>query len=216
MEPINVFKAEVKQYITDMLKDCDEQLKERLDVVYKMLVSIIEDEVKAYFNECIAATTIDFVTFERWGPNITLTASRPKLKVECKAWVEKIDSDMVLIDMQENEEKKAEIFIEYQKTLNAAQAVKTVEERWNAKEEQKRKREEAKLRKAAEAEAVKKVEAAVPAVPSTPVLEPPKVKTETPAPTDDPIKTLSFKVTAPVSKLRELKKFLDENEYQYS
>ena len=66
------------------------------------------------------------MTFQDARINITLSASVKALKDQAKDFIDRVASDLLLIDTQEH---KAEILVEYKKTLNASQAITTVSNR---------------------------------------------------------------------------------------
>lgn len=205
MSPYEQFNEVYKKYVSDKIKDADNTLKKRIDAIETELKAKKEAEVKQYFNEYSQSKNIDFVKYTDAKINVTLSASLKSLKEQAKGFIDRISDDLALIDTQEH---KPEILVEYKNTLNCSLAITTVTARHKAIEEQKAREAELEAKRQAQAEAVKKVEAAAPAP-----LEPPKqIETEKPA---DPVRTLAFKVTAPVSKLRELKRFLDDGGYTY-
>lgn len=208
MTPYEQFNEIYKKYVSEKIKSADDTLKERINGVENELKSAKENEVKTYFNECLQAQDIDFVSYERAGINVTLSASLKSLKEQAKAFVDRIASDVDLIETQEHKE---EILVEYHKSLNCSQAITSVVARHKAAEELKAKQAEMEAKKQAVAEAVKKVEAvASPLAPPTQAQ--PQAAEQTRA---DLVKTLIFSVTAPLSKLKELKQFLIEGGYTY-
>ena len=196
------------------IKDTDVQvadadLKAKIDGVEKELKDKKAAEVKAYFDEYLECKNIDFVTFEQANINITLSASLKSLKEQAKAFIDRIDDDLALIDTQEH---KAEILVEYKKTLNASAAVTGVNARFKAIEDEKKRIEEAEIRKAAEEQHIAEIRAAVP----EPIMEAvPEPIPEVEAPAEEQLYTLKFTVTATKDKLRELKAFLDNGGYTY-
>ena len=135
--------------------------------------------------------------------------ARAELTAEVKAFIDRIDDDLALIDTQEH---KAEILVEYKKTLNASAAVTGVNARFKAIEDEKKRIEEAEIRKAAEEQHIAEIRAAVP----EPIMEAvPEPIPEVEAPAEEQLYTLKFTVTATKDKLRELKAFLDNGGYTY-
>lgn len=199
MSPYEDFEKVYKEAISEPFKNADAELKNKISAVENELLMVKTEKVKAYFNEYAQSKGIDFVSLEKLGIKVTLSASLKSLKEKIKTSFDKIADDLALIQTQEY---KDEIVVEYKKNLNVSQAVMTVTERHKAIEEQKAKAAEQEERKKREQEAgyvVKKI---------INEIEPPKVET-------DPVKTLTFSVTAPMSKLKELKRFLDNGGYKY-
>ncbi|WMI81907.1 DUF1351 domain-containing protein [Anaerotignum sp. MB30-C6] len=212
MAPYEQFNGIYKAYVSDKIKDADNTLKKRIDEVENNLRKTREAEVKSYFAEYLLSKNIDFITYQDAGINVTLSASLKSLKEKAKEFIDRISDDLALIDTQEFKE---EILFEYRRNLNCSQAITTVVARHKAIEERKVRQAEIEARKQSQAEAAKKVGAvsSAPLEPPKQAAEPAQIpKTEA---TPDPVKTLSFKVTAPISKLKELKAFLTEGGYKY-
>ena len=148
---------------------------------------------------------IDFVTFEQANINVTLSATMKSLKEQAKSFIDKIDDDLSLIDTQEH---KAEIMVEYKKTLNVSAAITGVNARFKAIEDEKRRIEEAEERRAAEEQHIAEITSALPE-PEPEIIPPVEEQPQ------EPEYTLRFKVTATKAKLRELKTFLDNGGYKY-
>jgi len=226
MAPYERFEAVYKENVLDKYKAADAQLKTEIDNVESEVKNRKYVEVKSYFDELCISQNIDFVTLESFNLNVTLTASVKSLKEQLYGHISRVVVDLALIETQEHKE---EILVEYRKTLNVSLAIKTVTDRHKAIEEQKARQAEIEARRNAQAEAVKKVDAAIPqpaAMPAqqtTPPLAPPVAVPVTQRPTEntvaspdnDPVMTTTFKVTAPISKLKSLKNFLIEGGYQY-
>ena len=129
--------------------------------------------------------------------NITLSASLKSLKEEAKAFVDKVESDLNLIETQE---AKIEILVEYKKDLNVSRAITEVNERIKRLEEEKKKQEEIQVKKEEEQKVIEKVEE---------VIKAPKEEVK------EEIFEMTFKVKASMNKLKLLKIFLNEGGYDY-
>lgn len=196
MSPYEQFEAVYKDCITNTYKSADADLKSKIDSVESELKANKGQEVKEYFNEYLLSKDIDFVTFENANINVTLSASMKSLKEQAKAFIDRICDDLNLIDTQEH---KAEILVEYKKTLNVSDAITTVSARLKAIEEEKAKQA------TSEANAVAAEQEEPPKV----ILAPPKVEE------DEKEYTLKFSVTATKARLKELKQFLIDGRYKY-
>lgn len=206
MTPYEKFEAVYKDCISDSYKAADKDLKQKIDEVEQQLKTQKADEIRIYFEEYLASKDIDFVTYEQAGINVTLSASLKSLKEQAAAFVDRIESDLKLIETFTD--LKAEILVEYKKSLNVSDAITGVKARAKAiQEEQARQAAEAE-RKAAEAQRVEAIKAAIPEAPAA-VEAPAEVQQE------EPKLTLRFTVRATRTKLKELKKFLDEGGYIY-
>lgn len=164
----------------------------------------LRDGAELYFGEYCVSKHIDFVTFDDSSIKIGVSDNLTNLKKQATAFIDRISDDIALIETQEHKE---EILFEYKRSLNCSQAITAVSARHRAIEEQRTQQAELEAHKLSEQETVKKVNAAIPAPISPPIVE----RSNKP----DPTKTLVFKVTAPVSMLRELKRFLDDGGYHY-
>lgn len=211
MTPYEQFNGIYKTYVSDKINTADSILKKRIGEVEGELKTKKEAEVKTYFDEYLCSKNIDFVHFEDGKINVTLTASLKSLKDQAKTFIDRIADDLALIEVQEH---KAEILVEYKVSLNCSQAITTVVARHKAIEEQKARQAELESKMQAQTEAVQKVEAA-----ASTQLEPPKQRIDAisgaVSTNSEQMATLSFKVTAPISKLKELKAFLIEGGYEY-
>lgn len=205
MTPYEKFEAVYKDCVSDTYKAADKELKTKIDSVEKELKDKKSTEVKDYFDEYLECKNIDFVTFEQANINITLSASMKSLKEQAKTFIDKICDDLALIDTQEH---KAEILVEYKKTLNVSAAITGVTARFKAIEDEKKRIEEAEARRAAEEQRLAEIRAAAPEPVPAPI-------PEATAPVEEKKYTLRFTVTATKEKLRELKAFLDNGGYKY-
>lgn len=211
MTPYEQFEAVYKDCVSDAYKKADADLKAKIDEVEQELKNKKAAAVKEYFAEYLTSKNIGFVTFDQANINVTLSASLKSLKEQAKAFIDRICDDLALIDTQEH---KAEILVEYKKTLNASAAITSVTARFKAVEDEKKRMEEEAARKAAEAERIAEIEAEAPA--SEPVMNPAEpVEPAEVVPTQEKEYTLRFAVTATKDKLRELKAFLDNGGFKY-
>lgn len=158
LAPYNNFEALYKECVTSIFKPADAQLKEKIEAVELEQKAQKRQVAYEYFEEYRVALGIDFVTFDDVGLNITLNISDKKLKAECKAFLDKVMESLSLIATQEHQE---EILVEYKQSLNAAQAITTVSERYKRIEEEKQRRAEAEARRQAEIERQAEIDAVV-------------------------------------------------------
>lgn len=206
LTPYENFEAVYNDCISNSYKTADKLLKQRIDEVENELRAKKAAEVQSYFEEYLASKGIDFVTYAQAGLNVTLSASLKSLKEQAAAFIDRIESDLKLIETFTD--LKAEILVEYKKSLNVSDAITGVKARAKAVQEEQARQEAEAEKRAAEAQRVEAIKAAIPEVPAA-VEAPAEVQQE------EPKLTLRFTVKATRSKLRELKKFLDEGEYEY-
>lgn len=203
MSPYEKFEDVYNDCISNSYKTADKLLKQRIDEVENELKAKKAAEVQSYFEEYLASKGIDFITYAQAGLNVTLSASLKSLKEQAAAFVDRIVSDLALIETFTD--LKAEILVEYKKSLNVSDAITGVKARAKAVQEEQARQEAEAEKRAAEAQRVEAIKAAAPAVVEAPV----EVQQK------EPKLTLRFTVKATKTKLRELKKFLDEGEYEY-
>lgn len=206
LTPYEQFEVVYKDCVSDTYKKADTELKHKIDSVENELKAQKAAEVKAYFDEYLQSKGIDFVTFESAHINVTLSASMKSLKEQAKAFIDKIADDLALIDTQEH---KDDILYEYKQSLNVANAITAVANRYKAFERAKAKEEERKAREQAEAEATAKVESVVEAV------APPTVEPIAPPVEEEKTYTLKFTVRGTMPQLKALKEFLNNGGYDY-
>lgn len=213
LQPYNDFEATYKMYVSDKFNMADKDLKTKIDDVENQLKEDKASEIKAFFEEYRISNNIDFVKYENAGINVTLSASIKSLKEQAKSFIDRITDDLALIDTQEH---KAEIMVEYKKTLNCSQAITTVTSRLKAIEEQKQREIERQQRIEEEKKVVEKVEIIVPVVEEIkPPVEEIVPAQSVPSQESEKVYEIAFKVVATMEKLKALKSFLDEGGYKY-
>ena len=211
LAPYMQFEEVYKMYISDKYKNADIDLKTKINNTENELKAQKEQEVRDYFGEYKTANDIDFVTYEQANINVTLTASKKSLKEQAKSFIDKIKDDLKLIETQECKE---EILVEYKQNLNVSRAIQEVANRHKLLEEEKRKQEELKNKQLEEAQrqadtSIKEQEIATKNALGNFAIEAPKVEEQ------EEILVLKFTVKGTKTKLKELKKFLDEGGYDY-
>ena len=209
MTPYEKFEAVYKDCISDSYKAADKDLKRKIDEVEQELKSKKAAEVKSYFEEYLASKDIDFVSYEQAGINVTLSASLKSLKEQVKAFIDRIESDLKLIETFTD--LKAEILVEYKKSLNVSDAITGVKARAKAVQEEQARQEAEAEKRAAEAQRVEAIKAAIPEAPAA--VEAPTEQTAAPAP--EKKFCIRFTVKGTKEQLIALKKFLNEGEYEY-
>lgn len=223
LAPYMQFEEVYKECISDKFREADKDLKEKIDAIEIEQKKRLEDGAREYFEEYMASKNIDFIKFERLGLKVGLSDNPTKLKKQITAFINKIVDDLNLIKTQEH---KAEILVEYKQTLNVAQAITIVINRFKAIEEEKKRQEELKKRRLEEAqkiadESIKvQTEATRQALENfIPKSEEKVEETILQAPVveekQEEILTLKFAVKGTRAKLKELKQFLESGGYEY-
>jgi hypothetical protein len=212
MEPYNEFEAVYKQYVTDIFKPADTKLKAKIDEVQEGIKREKADEVESYFAEYCQSKNIDFLTFADTGIRVGLSDSMKSLKERSAEFVDKVADDLALIETQEH---KAEILVEYKKTLNASQAITSVKARLEAVEAERIRQEALAEERKRQEEAKAKVQEVIqePVAPPE-IVEVPAVAEE-PEVVEEKVFIAAFKVFGTLEQLKSLKSFMDERGYRY-
>ena len=211
LAPYMQFEEVYKTYISEKYKSADVDLKQKIDSTENELKKQKEQEIKDYFEEYKTANNIDFVNYEQAKINVTLTVSKKNLKEQAKMFIDKIKDDLQLIETQECKE---EILVEYKQNLNVSRAIQEVANRHKLLEEEKKKQEELKNKELEEAQrqayiSIKEQEIETKKALDCFVVEAPKIVEQ------EQILTLKFTVRGTKTKLKELKKFLEDGGYDY-
>lgn len=211
LAPYMQFEEVYKTYVSNKYKEADIDLKQKIDSTENELKKQKEQEIKDYFEEYKTANNIDFINYEQANINVTLTASKKSLKEQAKKFIDEIVDDLKLIETQECKE---EILVEYKQNLNVSKSIQEVANRHKLLEEEKKKQEELKNKQLEEAQrqadmSIKTQEVATKNALDNFVIEAPKIEEQ------EEILTLKFKVRGTRSKLRELKRFLEDGGYDY-
>lgn len=211
LAPYMQFEEVYKTYVSNKYKEADIDLKQKIDSTENELKKQKEQEIKDYFEEYKTANNIDFINYEQANINVTLTASKKSLKEQAKKFIDEIVDDLKLIETQECKE---EILVEYKQNLNVSKSIQEVANRHKLLEEEKKRQEELKNKQLEEAQrqadmSIKTQEVATKNALDNFVIEAPKIEEQ------EEILTLKFKVRGTRSKLRELKRFLEDGGYDY-
>lgn len=198
IEQFELLAKETESILKEAYDTCNEAVKRYEDETKAKKT----EEVKAYFDEYAESLKIDFVEYERLGINVTLTASMKSLKEAVKVCLDKIASEIDLINIQK-EELIPDMLVEYKQTLNVANAIKNVTDRHKAIEEEKARQEALKALKAEEEKTIAKAKEVIEEV--TAPVEVKEVKTY----------RSTFTVYGTVEQLRALKEFLEKEGIKY-
>lgn len=206
-KPIKAFEdtaKETEKLLTDTYNTINQQVATHEDKIKKEK----EEEVRNYFEEYKGSLNIDFIKFEDTKIKINLTDSKTSLKKQVKDFVDKINTDLATIMLQNFKE---EILVEYKQNgfvLN--NAITTVLNRQKAIEETRKNEEEKKITIISnkEHEITKESYEQLEQVFNKPLKQPEEEKQEG-------ILTLKFTVRGTRTKLKELKEFLIQGGYEY-
>ncbi|MEG0764299.1 MAG: DUF1351 domain-containing protein [Oscillospiraceae bacterium] len=198
LQPYDTFNAEYDRVIKGKYDTAEQVLKEKIASIESAEISKKETDLQEYFKECAESLHLDFITFEQMNFKINLTVTLTALKKDCKERVDGIAADVAAISrMVEN----TEILVEYKKNFNLAESVSMVAAQ-----------EQSELIAAAKVDSVvNNAPACETAVQADEPLQAPIV---TPL-REDTVMSLSFKVIAPISKLKILKQYLIDGGFNY-
>lgn len=127
MSKYDEFEEIYKENVSNLYKQADQELKEKIDNVESSLKEEKKNELYDFAMEYIVANDLEnFVKFDDIGLNITLSASMKSLKEQIIAFCERIKQDIELINM---EEYRDEILYEYKRNHNFVESKKLVLDR---------------------------------------------------------------------------------------
>lgn len=154
LAPYNDFLEVYDNLVKNKLNEADSTLKMRINDIEDSQKKIKEEELRAFVEEHCKANNVD-IPFEMIGLNITLSASMKSLKEQAKAFIEKVASEVSLI---EQEEYSNELLMEYLKDFNFVNAKTRVLERHKQLEEIQRQKDGKEIADQIEKEIVEKVD----------------------------------------------------------
>lgn len=164
LEPYTEFEKVYRECVTVPFQTADAELKRKITDVTSGIVAQKTDAVQEYYNELVAAAGIDWMDDLTYRPKVNMSDSVAALKKQAKAFVDGIVSDVTAIDAMES---SAEVMVEYRKNLDLPTAIKVVDNRHKALEEQRRLEEERRVRQAEREAAAEKARAAAAAAAQT-------------------------------------------------
>lgn len=206
LDKYHEFETIYKARVANLYNEADNSLKEKITNVEYQLKKEKEEEIREFFEEHCKDKNVN-VQFERMGLNITLSASMKSLKEQTLAFIEKIASDLQLIEL---EEYKEEILLEYNKTLDFANSKLVVVQRHKQIEEMQKRQEELARKKAEEEKVIEVVEEVIEEEITAPELVEDEVEEE------QQMMVVAFQVTATIEQIKELKQWLKERNIQYA
>lgn len=199
LEPYNVFEEKYENECKTKLENASNLLKEKIDFIENQQLAEKKSELREFAYQYIETNNLSqLIGFDDIGLNITLSASMKSLKEQILDFINKVVSDLKLIEM---EEYKDEISIEYIQTLDFVSAKTKVVERHKQLELLKQQQEEKLEQEKQEEEIIGKVEE---------IVEVPKEIIE-----DTEVITVQFTITDTKEKILKLRDYLKENGINY-
>ena len=154
------YKAASKGYV-DALALYSEEIQETEAAIKQPC----EDGLRTYFDELCAVHHLDWLTYEQAGIKVDMASAKAKtpkkLREQLAAFVVGVSESVDRINLLDDAE---EIMMEFQRSLDAADAICTVQERHRRIEEQKSAREAHRAAQEQEDDRVRRVEAPAPPV----------------------------------------------------
>lgn len=128
IKPYNELEKIYKPLITEVFGEADQILKEKINSVENLLKKEKRSKNEKYFIKCLEEKHLDskYLNYEDLNINITLGISDKKLNEEVEEKVTKVVNDIETINSMESSE---EILVEYIKTKDINQSIRTVNER---------------------------------------------------------------------------------------
>ena len=216
LEPYMNFEETYKELVTNKYKEADKELKEKVDAIDNQLKSEKEKETREYFEEYKKSLDIDFIKFEDANIKVGLSDTVTSLKKKAKDFINRVNTDLATIMLQDNKE---EILVEYKQNGFALNnALSTVLKRHKQLEEEKKKQEEL-INKRLEQERKATEQALNNFKVDTKMEEDKEIVKDSDdilhAPEVEEILTLKFTVRGTREKLRKLKEFLINGGFEY-
>ena len=207
LKPYEDFEGIYKECAGDIYARADRELGQKIREVEDGLKAQKIEDLTKYFAEYRESVQIpeQFVRVEAAGIKVGLSDSRVSLHKQAAAFLDRIASDLKVIDTMESRD---EILAEYAIDYNLSRSMLTVDNRHKAIEAERARREEVKAKQEAVQTAVEAVKEQVAEAIQPPVRTP--VKEEAPQ-----VFETTFRVRGTIEQLKALKQFLNEGGYDY-
>lgn len=205
LEPYKIFEEKYKEECLSKLQNTSNLLTDKINEIENDQKTKKEKEVREFANEHIISRHLEsIIDANNIKLNVTLSISMKKLKDEVLEFIDRVDTDIKMIEL---EEFKDEILVEYKNNLNFAESKMTVVNRHKALEEM-------KMKEAIRVEAVEEDKQVVEMVVEE-LHAPVEIATQDEEP-EEQLMVVAFQVTATVEQIKELKQWLKERNIQYA
>lgn len=201
LQPYEEFEDIYNKLVKNKLLVADASLKQEIDDIENEQKKQKEIELREFVEEHCKANNVD-IPFEMIGLNITLSASMKSLKEQAKAFIEKVASEVSLI---EQEEYSNELLMEYLNDFNFVNAKTRVLERHKQLEEIQRQKDGKEIADQIEKEIVEKVDEAIEITAPTEIVEE----------LDNTPSIYQFEVKATKEQIKKLIEFMKELGVEY-
>lgn len=199
-KPILEFENAAKE-TEKTLKEAYESIDSQISVFEEQRRQEMVSELKEYFDEYKTVCHLEWLEYERMNQNVTISGSLKKYRVEITDFINLISSHIRAMEIYP-EEERAEILVEYKRTLNFTEALVTVKKRQEALAEEKARQEALKAFSVKEEEVVNKVDE---------LIAPVEIE-QKPA---QKIHTVALKVSGTADQLKDLKIFMEKEGITY-
>lgn len=125
-DPYTEFESLYKTEISEKYANAESLFKDKITAFETTVKDKKLAEVKTYFTELCVSENVDFLTWEKLGIEINLSTSVKKYQEQVNVFIEKVRSELDLIATNEFH---AEILVEYEVSLNVAEAITKVQDR---------------------------------------------------------------------------------------
>lgn len=197
MEKYDIFNKKYEEEVKTKLENASNILTKKIDFIEVQQKEAKKEIIKEFADEYIKSKNLgDLVTFEQLNINITLSASEKSLKDEVFKKLEKIETDLKLIQLEEN--YSDEILIEYKKNFDLTKSKLEVINRHKQLEKLQQEKAEIQLKIDEEDNIVESIDEIV-----------------APKEIDEELITVSFTITDTKDRIKEIKEFLIKGGYDY-
>lgn len=197
MEKYDIFNEKYEKEVKTKLENASNILTDKINEIEDGQKQEKRETIEEFANNYIIDKNLEgLVTFEQLNINITLTASEKSLKDEVLRKLEKIETDLKLIKLEEN--YSDEILIEYKKTFDLTKSKLEVINRHKQLEKLQQEKLEVQLKIDEESNVVESIDEIV-----------------APKEIDEELITVSFTITDTKDRIKEIKEFLIKGGYDY-
>lgn len=125
-DPYTEFEGLYKTEISEKYTKAEALFKDKITAFETTVKDKKLAEMKIYLGELCTSEKIDFLTWEKLGMEINLSTTVKKYKEEVNIFIQKVRNELDLIATNEFH---AEILVEYEVSLNVAEAITKVQDR---------------------------------------------------------------------------------------
>lgn len=197
MKKYDIFNKKYEKEVKTKLENASNILTDKINEIEDGQKQEKREAIEEFANNYIIDKNLEgLVTFEQLNINITLSASEKSLKDEVLRKLEKIETDIKLINLEEK--YSDEILIEYKKNFDLTKSKLEVINRHKQLEKLQQEKSEIQLKIDEEDNIVESIDEIV-----------------APKEIDEELITVSFTITDTKDRIKEIKEFLIKGGYDY-